>query len=359
MDKSELEHDREANKLFTSAISAFSIILTCSIVVAVVYVTKFWKSGTSLNPDAWGQLGDYFGGILNPIIGLGTIFLLLVNLKIQKQELALTRKELASTNDALKTQTELADRQVFEQTFFSWLNNYREIVNSVSVTSERFADKVVNPRNDLPPLNDKKEHIRPITFIQLSGLSAIKELWSFNTAEHMFSNGQDFPRAEALARQIIGTLEGQLSAEEKRKINSPNSINLYHDVALTFNAFHRKYGYQIDSLLNNLFGLISWIDQQSNMTKENKWHYVDIVFAQLSDLELNILFYYGIWHARIEYRELYEKFALLRSINKTLVIRALLEYPEIMARPFESTAFDKTEAYSKYPETKQKAPNQQ
>jgi hypothetical protein len=44
--------------------------------------------------DKWGQFGDYVGGVINPVVGLITIWLLAASLKQSQQEMALTRKAL-------------------------------------------------------------------------------------------------------------------------------------------------------------------------------------------------------------------------------------------------------------------------
>ncbi|MDP2548067.1 hypothetical protein [Oceanobacter sp. 4_MG-2023] len=58
----------------------------------------------SLDSGDWGALGDFFGGILNPIVGVAGLILLIETLKqnsealkISSDELAMTREELAET----------------------------------------------------------------------------------------------------------------------------------------------------------------------------------------------------------------------------------------------------------------------
>lgn len=83
-----------------------------------------------------GVIGDYFGGMLNPVFGflsllalLYTINIQLQALKIQSEELKLTREELEATREELarsaKAQEESSKtfkQQQFESTFFSLLN---------------------------------------------------------------------------------------------------------------------------------------------------------------------------------------------------------------------------------------------
>ncbi|MCK6442290.1 hypothetical protein [Elstera cyanobacteriorum] len=56
----------------------------------------------------FGPIGDFFGGILNPILTFFTVCLLLQSLKLQRLELAATRAELART---AKANEELASLQ--------------------------------------------------------------------------------------------------------------------------------------------------------------------------------------------------------------------------------------------------------
>lgn len=47
---------------------AFSLILIAF--VAIAFLTVFWNSNISTNIEQWGQLGDYLGGTLNPILAV-------------------------------------------------------------------------------------------------------------------------------------------------------------------------------------------------------------------------------------------------------------------------------------------------
>jgi hypothetical protein len=50
----------------------FGIIVTT--IPAIVYVHNFGKFGTSQQTDDWAKFGDYFGGVLNPVIALVNLF---------------------------------------------------------------------------------------------------------------------------------------------------------------------------------------------------------------------------------------------------------------------------------------------
>lgn len=44
----------------------------------IFYIINFFELDISKNPNDWGPFGDYFGGILNPIIGIANIIILLL-----------------------------------------------------------------------------------------------------------------------------------------------------------------------------------------------------------------------------------------------------------------------------------------
>lgn len=76
----------------------------------------------------FGTFGDYFGGVLNPILGfisfiaiLWTVALQRHSIKLQKDELKATREELEKSRAAQELQAKLFEQQQFETTFFNML----------------------------------------------------------------------------------------------------------------------------------------------------------------------------------------------------------------------------------------------
>jgi uncharacterized membrane protein len=60
----------------------------------LVYLLNF--NGQALSTDAahWGQMGDFFGGVLNPILAFASFIALLYTIRIQSKEMADTRAEM-------------------------------------------------------------------------------------------------------------------------------------------------------------------------------------------------------------------------------------------------------------------------
>lgn len=79
-------------------------------------------------------MGDFFGGLLNPLVSLLTLFVAISVWQLQREELKLTRDELEQTKLAMKDQAKTAEQQRQEQRFFDLLNVYYRTVDAVSYT---------------------------------------------------------------------------------------------------------------------------------------------------------------------------------------------------------------------------------
>lgn len=131
---------RALASVFALAVGAAAI----AVIAYMVYFSLYVDRGISTEPDAWGQFGDYLGGVMNPIIALGALLLLAVGVRIQndtlrearkqlelqRDELVQTRAVLAQQSEQLSLQAEAAQREVFEATFFRLLESLRKLVDS-------------------------------------------------------------------------------------------------------------------------------------------------------------------------------------------------------------------------------------
>ncbi len=117
------------SKYFPILLIATCVLIVCSILW--LFTTAYTGTFDSIIPQqdftpyesqirgSLGALGDYFGGILNPIFSFVTILLLLISLFYQRKELRLTREELAKSSVALSkteshaaAQSEIAKKQL-------------------------------------------------------------------------------------------------------------------------------------------------------------------------------------------------------------------------------------------------------
>lgn len=101
-------NDSDINRRITYSIG---LVSAAALFVAGVYAYAFFHfaDGTQTNtPEALGQLGDYFGGTLNPILSACTFLFLVLTFNVQRQELTATRSALAKAEQAQQTQTRSA-----------------------------------------------------------------------------------------------------------------------------------------------------------------------------------------------------------------------------------------------------------
>lgn len=99
---------------------------TLAIILVLSYAIAFHPLPINERPDAWGQFGDYMGGLLNPLISLFTLIVAVSVWRLQKTELLETRK-------ALEEQGKTAEQQRREQRFFDLLNLYRATLDSIVI----------------------------------------------------------------------------------------------------------------------------------------------------------------------------------------------------------------------------------
>ncbi len=70
----------------------FVVLIGLIAVVLLAYLDMFSKSKFSTDPAAWGQAGDYFGGMLNPIFAFASFIALLYTIQIQSKQIRDTRE---------------------------------------------------------------------------------------------------------------------------------------------------------------------------------------------------------------------------------------------------------------------------
>ncbi len=91
------------------------------LIIALVVTKYIFKFGTELssNQEVWGQFGDYFGGVLNPILSFFAFAALLYTVHLQ----------IESSNESENRHSE----QVFDSRLFQLLNVNFEILKSLVV----------------------------------------------------------------------------------------------------------------------------------------------------------------------------------------------------------------------------------
>ena len=116
------------------------LALIASICIGLLVVAHFqfgidlWWVGIK-NPESaqyWGQLGDFIGGILNPLLSFCALVAVLYNLSLQREELALARKDAKDAQEIQHKQSEIFERQNFESVFFQLLDVHSRLSGSMA-----------------------------------------------------------------------------------------------------------------------------------------------------------------------------------------------------------------------------------
>jgi hypothetical protein len=110
-DDSEPNHEKLPRfVLIATMVLIISLVLYVIIVIGT-FVEHFHQRGLQPDFDKWGQVGDYFGGMLNPILAFASFIALLYTIRIQSEELRLTRGEFAKSVAAQKVMASEAQKQ--------------------------------------------------------------------------------------------------------------------------------------------------------------------------------------------------------------------------------------------------------
>ncbi|MEN5149132.1 putative phage abortive infection protein [Pseudomonas orientalis] len=81
----------------------------------------------------WGQLGDFIGGILNPLLSFCALIAVLYNLSLQREELSLARKDAKEAQNIQNKQSAIFQQQNFESVFFRLLEVHSSLSRSIRV----------------------------------------------------------------------------------------------------------------------------------------------------------------------------------------------------------------------------------
>lgn len=99
------------NSVPKNNVGKIALILGVIFFISVItsYIWKFHGTTISGDPSHWGVLGDFVGGIVNPLLGLVTIWLLTVSLRQNNEMLDQARTELKATLVELKRGQEIQE----------------------------------------------------------------------------------------------------------------------------------------------------------------------------------------------------------------------------------------------------------
>lgn len=138
-----------------------------------LYFHHFWYSqGLKLgNQSDFGTFGDFLGGVLNPILGFATVWLLVKSLKIQTDELSLSRNELARSSDAIEKQVAHLEREAnlneLMRVIVDLRQQYQTLVNSKTYMSSELVSAIFSNILTIHNAHEESKTIRNLTISNL------------------------------------------------------------------------------------------------------------------------------------------------------------------------------------------------
>jgi hypothetical protein len=124
--------------LFFVAVALFAF-LTCGCVFGALFMHFFMgfnipnlavvNEGTA---SYWGQLGDFAGGFLNPLLSFLALMAVLRTMALQRAEMMAAQRETKIATQEQRQQTAVYSKQMFESTLFGMLDAQAKILRDVS-----------------------------------------------------------------------------------------------------------------------------------------------------------------------------------------------------------------------------------
>lgn len=249
----------------------------------------------------WGQIGDFFGGVLNPVLSFLALIAVATSLRFQSLELNAARKEAVAAQQLLDKQTKVLEkqqsvleRQNFETTFFGLLQVHERNVQGMSMrfgpevdrgrgVFNAFANRFHVDRMDFTGLTEEQSSEYLIKYVRKFYESAYGELGHYyRTLQEVFSYLESFGEDS-----ILGSAEG--------------------GAGVGANFFEKQ---------------------------KLRWRYAEIVTSSLSGAELDCLYIYCLASEGAALKMYIEKYGVFKS----LVPRSNYKLP-ILQRSYAIGAF--------------------
>lgn len=279
------------------------------IIVISAYIWNFNEYKISKKPGDWGTFGDFIGGTLNPTLAFLSFLALLQTIKIQSKELAkssealeLSKEELAKSSTALEEQSNSLKIQIFETTFFNMINLHNEITKNINIEGlNSYLVVYTKFKEEEDSRLYTKENLKgreSISFLKSLCFNYFCEFNTYKTEDEYYNVKYQLDPTTAII-------------EKTNQIARTNELYL---------DFYNTYSNYIGHYFRNIYQIMEFINLSSI---DNKKFYIGILKAQLSNDEIEFIFYYAVSNIGsekllpilIEY-EFFETFNYLEEISK-------------------------------------------
>jgi len=212
-----------------------------------------------------GTFGDFFGGILNPLVGLAGVVLLFLTWQTTREELKETQKEFKQSNDIFEAQKREMQLQTFDNKFFQMLGFFNDIRNNLEIELS---------------LPDKDDEL--ITLRENKGVSSFK----------------------GINLSII--------------LNEAKIHLKTVDLKLHISEYYRVF-FLISNYFLTLYQILKFIDKESLIEFEQQKSYSNIIRSQFSEEELITILFNLYRLEGSSHKELIEKYSIFEHIEKSRI----------------------------------------
>ena len=217
----------------------------------------------SIGNSSFGEWGDFFGGVLNPILTFIMFMGLLITIIIQQKELGESREQFTRSADALAGQEKTSNRRAFESTFFDLLSVFGE-------------------------------EVRQIDLVKKDGSKT--------------TSGRD----------CFSVFYTRLSTSYKDKVRKHKTTCSDIDILVwAFDIFMKNN----EQNLSHYFRIISTILKYSKRAPDDLDTYIEMFKSQLSNRELLLIFYYCVSDRDPELTKMVERYGLLSSMQVEYLLK--------------------------------------
>jgi hypothetical protein len=227
----------------------FAVLGSISLSLLAFYYFNFGyrlEMGFGSQAD-FGAFGDFLGGVLNPILGFATVGLLIWSLKMQRDELALTRQELKETKQETALSRQAMEAQVIHLKQDAKLTELQGVLKAqLDIINDLLSTQVYSRATDRGPIE--------ITFDKILNnhnevrryKGSLSQLLKSDEPNPMINAGK------ALEIQIIQL--GHIALEYSKETNSKLYALPYLVNAISLlNKFYKfQPNESIDALLNKI-----------------------------------------------------------------------------------------------------------
>ncbi|MFP3835342.1 putative phage abortive infection protein [Chryseobacterium sp. SIMBA_028] len=244
----------------------FWIIGLVSIIFMAIVLWLNYSHAINLGKDYQGLFGDMFGASNAVFTGLSFVGVIIAIL-LQRQDLKETKEEVVNQNKTLMMQR-------FETIFFNLVSNHHQIVSDLRSKDYTTKDGV--------------------------------KIYTYYISREVF-------------KQHI----------EYLLLNIDDDIDTFES---QYSEFFKNNGYEYAHCLKNLYQILNYVDNQKFEKQENedfqvKRKYIEILWNQLSDNEIAMIFYHSA-HCKFMpgFRFIIEKYSLFEDVNDQLLFNEIKKF---------------------------------